>query len=196
MIRLEKLLTWSSCITYDEGHVINEYIATICFHNEVEDESQQRIAYNRMKWWIYDVMQGCVLIHEEDPLLEEYRSTRQRVLALPNDPVDHLVAMMLYLKLNAIMEQKLIIDEIRLSSEQGDHVCYLHSNDVDEIVFDTQGWWIDSGPVWQNRSDLGRDDNVVALDRPTSWDDIGLAWDQPQHQSQVVYADFGKNAKK
>jgi hypothetical protein len=196
MIRLEKLLTWNSCITYDEGHVINEYVATIGFHNESENEQQQSLAYQRLKWWIYDVMQGALIINEEDPLLEMYRSTRQQVLAVPGDPVDHLVTMMLYLKLNAIMEGRLIIDEIKLSSEQGDHVCYLHSNEEDGIVFDTQGWWVDPRPIWQTRAANAILDNVVSLDRPCEWADLGLGWDQSQRQSQVVYADFGRNEKK
>lgn len=193
MIRLEKILTWCSAISYDESHVINEYIATLTLHNGTDDDNQQSVAYERMKWWMHHAMSDSILLDENDPLLSAYKSTRQRVLVLPSEPVDHLVAIMLYLKLNAIMEGRLIIDEIKLSSDQGDHMCYLYSEYSDGAVFDIKGWWNDPRPAWKHKDATQNDSNIVELNREFEWTDVGLGWDQDKGQdSNVVHADFGK----
>lgn len=193
MIRLEKLLTWNSSICYDDVHVINDYIATISLHTNGHDQDQQNIAYERMKWWIEHVLANSVLLNEADPLLPAYQATRQRVLVVPDDPVDHLVAVMLYLKLNAIMEDRLILDEIRLSSEQGDHMCYLHSEETDAIEYDTTGWWIDPRPIWFIPTANRHQTNVLSLPKTLEWSDLGLSWNAGQEPTDtVVVADFNR----
>ena len=194
MIRLEKVFSWYNCISYDEGHVINEYIMTLNMYEGVIDPDQQNTAYNRMKWWITNVLTNSIVLNESDPLLDTYRATRQRVLAVPSDPVDHLMTMLLYLKLNAIMQDRLIIDEIKLCSEQGDHMSYLHSSHIDQVLFDTQGWWTDSEPTWENITPTN--DAVVALPNKIKWRDLDLGWEDDPVESSVVYVDFGKNANK
>lgn len=196
MIRLEKLLTWSSSITYDDSHDINDYVMHTSFYSQIDDEHQQAVAYERMKWWIHSVMQGALLIHQDDPMLPAYLGTRQRVLALPDNPVDHLVIAMLFCKINAIMESRLIIDELKLSSSQGDEVWYRFSDQDDLVFAEGQGWWTHFGPVWHDRDTEPGGNNIVNLDRGLDWSDLGLGWAQSTHDSQVVYADFSKNAKK
>lgn len=196
MIRLEKLLTWTSAITYDEGHAINEYIMQVGFYNTVDDDRQQAVAYERMKWWINSAMTDAVLISRDDPFLSAYQKTRQRVMVLPDDPVDHLVTVMLYFKLNAIMEGRLIIDELKLSSDQGDNVWYLYNEMSDPVGLDHKSWWLDPRPIWHDRETLQSEQNVFNLSRESDWSDLGLGWSTDEQDSRVVYADFGKNAKK
>jgi hypothetical protein len=196
MIRLEKLLTWTSAITYDEGHAINEYIMQVGFYNTVDDDRQQAVAYERMKWWINSAMTDAVLISRDDPFLSAYQKTRQRVMVLPDDPVDHLVTVMLYFKLNAIMEGRLIIDELKLSSDQGDNVWYLYNEMSDPVGLDHKSWWLDPRPIWHDRETLQSEQNVFNLARESDWSDLGLGWGTDEQDSRVVYADFGKNAKK
>jgi hypothetical protein len=192
MIRLEKMLTWTSAICYESAHAINEYIVTLSLHEGTQDQIQQNVAYQRLKWWISEVMHGSVMINQNDNLTQAYQQTPQRVLALPSDPVDHAVAMMLYLKINAIMEGRLILDEIKLGSEQGDHMCYLHSNEIDGIYFEGGGWWDDPGPVWQYVQDQNHESNVVNLIKKSTWRDQGLGWESPTETDQVIVVDFAR----
>lgn len=192
MTRLQKSLTWTCDLTYDEGHVVNEYLITLDLLAASTDEYEQSIAYQRLKWWISSVLQGSVFINQHDPLLSAYSATRQKVLVFPSDPVDHLVAMTLYLKFNAIMEERLIVTEIKLSSDHGDHMCYLYSNNKDGVINDNQGWWVDPSPSWHWEQD-SQESNVVDLCQRFSWKELDLGWQQQtNHESKVIFKDFSQ----
>jgi len=192
MIRLQKTVAWCSAITYDQGHVINQYHGTLKLHTGTEDQTQQTLAYERLKWWIQNVLDHSVLINHDDPMLQTYGQTRQRVLAMPDDPVDHLLCMVLYLKFNAIMEGRLTLAELELSSEQGDHMAYVHSNDHDGAIADDHGWWIDPAPVWYDDNHVPAQGKVVELNRKFSWEDLDLGWNQTatDQAATVLFPDF------
>lgn len=196
MIRLEKLLTWTCCVSYDQGHVVNQYLLHLEFGNGTDDEQQQTTAYQRMKWWIHEVMQDSLLLNQQDELLPIYISTRQRVLAMPADPVDDVVALMLFYKLNAIVEQRLIIDRIKLSSDQGDNVWYVHGNDEPLVELEATSWWLDPSPAWVDKDCMkfSNQSKVVELERRSSWEDLGLGWEpsESKPQGDVIFTDFGK----
>jgi hypothetical protein len=193
MIRLQKMFAWNNAVTYDGGHVINEYIATLEMETGVDDQNQQAVAYERLRWWIANVLSHSVMINENDAQVQNYLNTRQRVLMLPSDPVDHLVAMILYLKFNAIMEGRLILNEIRLSSEQGDHMTYIHSDELDGSINDDRGWWVDPGPHCHNDVPRSAHRKVVELNRKVAWEDLELGWDRTNNNTgTVIFPDFQK----
>lgn len=189
-------MTWTCCVSYDQGHAVNQYLLQIEFGSDTDDENQQTVAYQRIKWWIHEVMQGCVLLNHQDELLPAYLGTRQRVLAMPVDPVDDVVALMLYYKLNAIVEQRLSIDRIKLSSDQGDNVWYVHGNDEPPVQIEPTSWWLDSAPTWIDKDCMKfpSQAKVVELERRSTWEDLGLGWadtdDRPD--GNVIFTNFGK----
>lgn len=196
MIRLEKLMTWTCCVSYDQGHVVNQYLLQMEFSSGTDDEQQQTTAYQRIKWWIHDVMQNSLLLNQTDELLPVYANTRQRVLAMPADPVDDVVALMLFYKLNSIVEQRLVIDRIKLSSDQGDNVWYVHDNDEPPVEIEPNSWWLDSGPTWIDKDCMkfSTEHKVVELERRSSWEDLGLGWEpqSDQPQGNVIFTEFGR----
>lgn len=195
MIRLQKSIAWRSAITYNGGHAINQYQATLDLLDSQtgqENEVQQAVAYERLKWWIDNVLDHSVMISEHDDMVPAYLATRQRVLIMPEHPVDHLIAMVLYLKFNAIMEGRMVVDEIRLSSDWGDHMVYLHSNERDGSIADDRGWWVESGPQWHSLADPLPQGKVVELSRKMGWEEIGLGWEQHDGQDTgtVIFPNF------
>jgi predicted Fe-Mo cluster-binding NifX family protein len=64
-----------------------------------------------------------------------------KVIALPEEPVDQIIGMMLYSKLSAVMEGCMLIRSIMLSSTAGDNVIYEHDAQESVAPFDQPGWW-------------------------------------------------------
>ena len=175
--------------------MINHYRVDVSIITNTNDHQQQNVAYERMKYWIHEVMQDSILINEDNDLIDNLAQMDARVLAMPNEPVDQLVGIMLYLKLNAIMEDRMLVTDVEICSSQGDFTTYLH-NMKENIGSDLakEGWWSDSKPTWESvRSrDQGK---VVNLGRVTEWKIYDLDWKDPTEaeKDSVVFANFKKD---
>lgn len=192
-LRISKSWEWSSGIVLDGNYIINDYQATVEMHTQGDNESEHLRALERQSWWICDVLQDAVLLAYNDQLVPLYQQTGQRVIALPYPPFDHTLLVMLYCKLNAIMEQRLVVSQVHLGSRQGQGVIYSHHTEDDLFDFVLDGWWCESHPIWSNNVPRTDQESVIALERTPDWHDLGLAWISNLDSSQIV--DF-RNGKK
>jgi hypothetical protein len=189
MITLAKNWEWNSAVVYDDGYAINSFSARVHMVTGTDSQYEQGVAYHRMKWWMTEAMPSATLIHQKNPLLPIYQQTGQRIIILPEEPVDHLVSMMLFCKLNSMMQERITVIQIELTSTQGDRMWYIHSADDPLLDLDYPAWWFDSLPSWGDHTQC--DTNVVDLPSMNDWHNLGLGWEVVNHQSNnVVFADF------
>lgn len=191
-IRISKTWEWNSGIVLGKEFCINDYAASIEMFTEGDNEADHRRALERAQWWFQDVLQDAVLIEYDDTLRAAYEKTGQRIIALPYTPIDHVILMMLYCKLNAIMEQRLVVSQIHLSSTVGNRVTYSHHMDDDLMGFEVDGWWCEHHPIWANNTQRPLPDSVINIDRQLEWHDLGLTWESEEKDSTVVDFRDGK----
>lgn len=196
-VRLKKKFAWSTGMIYQGQFYINHYAADISMLTLSGDSVEQNIAYERIETWISDVLNGSVMIDSSDPLMETWQETGARLLALPTQPVDQIVGIMLYCKLNAITQDRLTITGVNLSSSLGDDMVYLHSYDESIGPFQEEGWWTDTRPSWsqEKRQNTGK---VIRLDRLPEWNDYNLDWKESINAETdgVVFAKFSRDETK
>jgi len=194
-VRLRKIYQWLGGIIWDDQYMINSYEILVRMTTNTEDQELQNIAYHRMNYWIYDVMLDSVLMAEGNQQSSTYQATNQRVILLPEEPVDQLVGIMLFSKLNAIMEGNILVTELCISSRVGDDMAYYHSAEENLGPFEQPGWWNDSRPIWSAGVPKRSGNKVVTLGRAAEWNDHDLAWTASTDQdTSVVFANF-KNTK-
>ena len=126
-VRLRKTLSWLGSYVHQDQFNINRYTVTLDLATVSTDHHEQNVAYERLKFWFYDVMQDSILIRDSNPDLKKWTATGARIICLPDDPVDQLVGIMLCLKLNAIMEGRITCTHVSVASELGDDMAYLHN---------------------------------------------------------------------
>ena len=195
-VRLKRNLAWYSAVVHDDQFLINRYDAGFTLLTVTESHEEQNVAYERMKAWVYDIMADAIFISQTHPRLDAYRKTGAKVITFPGEPVDQVVGIMLHLKLNSIMENRIVVTDVELSSEVGDNMKYLHSagESLGPLVQDS--WWVDSRPVFADAPRRGKN-KVIALDRMAEWKDYDLAWDDADDaETKVVFANFNKNENK
>ena len=195
-VRLIKTYHWSSGVIWDGSFMINNYEARLDLLAETPDPELQNLAYNRMNYWIYNVMQDAVLIGPDNDTIAAYQATGQRLVIMPDEPVDQLVGMMLYSKLNAIMEQHIRISELAIGSRLGDDMFYVHDQEEDLGPFSDLGWWQDPRPRWSDAKSRRSKNNVIAINRAPEWKELDLDWNPAAQQNQdsdVLFASFRKD---
>lgn len=195
-VQLKKRFEVLTGQVYQGRYMTNRYSADLDLLTVSEHSDQQNIAYDRMKFWMYEVLQDSILISDRSERLVAWGATDARILALPEEPVDQIVGIMLYLKLNAIMENRMVVTRVSLASAEGDNTYYIHNHGEGLGALGDSGWWADSRPCWilpQTHRDHGK---IVTLDRVPEWVDHDLGWadDHQDKKDTVVFADFRRDA--
>lgn len=197
-VRLKKSFGWYSGVVYHDRFMINHYSAELSMLTVSPDNRQQNLAYERMKYWVYQILDDSILIAHDHPLIDQYQETNARIIALPEEPVDQIIGIMLYLKLNAIMENRMVITDTELWSKAGDGMSYMHSHG--ESLGDalgTDGWWTDNRPTWYDLRPQPNEGNIVSLGRAPEWKAHDLEWeDAGDQENSVVFAKFNRDDDK
>lgn len=195
-VRLKRKVAWSSGLVFQEKFCVNHYTVELSLMTLTTDPLEQNIAYDRLKHFVYAILGDSILISTDSKSLSKWQDTGTQMVVLPEEPVDQIVGMMLYSKLNAIMEGRIIVTDIELSSHQGDDMIYCHSDDENLGPFDSDGWWTDVTPNTHSRVKTGTK-KVVALGKKLEWTDFDLDWESTKEDSSsVVFANFKQDENK
>jgi hypothetical protein len=192
-VRIVCPLSFTAGIHYNGELQMNNYTVKLFILTNSLDGTINNIALDRIKYFVYREMDSTIFInHKEEEQCRLYLDANIKITTIPEEPIDQLVGIMLFNKLTAIVEDRLIIDEIEISSGLGDGIVYIHSQEenVDDLPI----------PEWWSTSDLAHcdaafldDDEYITLANMTIWRDLELQWPdeaEPEVGNTVVFADF------
>jgi hypothetical protein len=196
-VRLEHQFQFTAG-TYLDGklHMNNYYLKLEMITLSV-DGVEQNIALDRIRHMLFRHFQDCIFIKDDDvDAIDKFQSAEVNVVILPETPVDQIIGIMLYCKLNAIMQDRLCITQCKISSELGQNLWYLQCDEEDVGPFEELGWWHTPDP---NTFEKNRNySNIIRLQKNSSWHDYHLEWDDElllTSDNSTVLA-FGKDDEK
>jgi hypothetical protein len=197
-----------SIITCEDDRILpNKYHVVINLITVDENSSYQNIALERIIFFIKEIFENSLLISLEHPKLEDIVNiwNPNHLAIFPEDPIDHIIGIILYHKLSAIIEEHLIIDNIVIKSDLSkvgytvDDFSEFEQCDC-ENCRDIIPWW--------NRSDISTTD-FDQITQAISWKEIDLDWNRPEisddeekldvefdpevEQPEIVVLDGGNN---
>ena len=194
-VRLQYDIDFMAGIYYEDSLQLNQYSVSLDLITKTTDAEQTNIAMNRLKSFIWSELENTVFINQVHEEKAEMMSLLGiNVTTLPEEPVDQLIGIMLYCKLNAIMEGRMIITDLNIQSTLGDQVWYLHNEEDALGPFVDDGWWTLSNTQHEHIELETVSQNVVKV-TTTGWQEYGLEWpDEVKHTANtVVFANFPKN---
>lgn len=197
-VRLEYSADFISGVHWDSSMLMNNYTIRLYMMTNCSDSVSQNIAFERLKYYIHAQLNHGIFVNQTNgTAIENYHCAGLKTLELPAEPVDQLLGIMLYCKLNAIMEGRIVVNEIEISSDLGERMVYLHAADENLGPFEELGWWhdVDLPPKDTLESNS---DKVVAMNI-NAWRELELDWPEStgsEEDNTVVFADFGKDDTK
>ena len=196
-VRLKYDLPFTAGIHHNGSFYMNNYTLRVLMATVSEDPDDQTTAFERLKYFICTCMESTVFIDvDETEQCDRYVQAGLRITTMPGEPVDQLIGIMLYHKLNAVMENRMIVFETELSSAMGEYMVYLHSEEENTVGYIQPEWWTTADLIHSNHA-LANSDNVVSIPQATDWRDLDLAWSDlappTDHGNIVVFADFKPN---
>jgi len=196
-VRLQYDLEFVAGIYYDNQLQLNTYSVVMNLVTKTKDPTSINIAMERLKWFVYGELANTVFFgpHSMDQA-ELFYSIGVNVTTLPEEPVDQIVGMMLYNKLNAIMENRMSVVSLDISSTLGDGVWYQHDEeDMQGPFASPNGWW-NLASLQHETIELDDVPNNVVKVISTGWRELELDWPEDTTTTTgntVVYANFAKN---
>ena len=196
-VRLKYDLHFNAGVYYNSNTILNNYSLRLWMITNTELAEDQNTAFERMKYFVYNHVDNTMFIDRaEQEQCAKFLQAGLSITTMPGDPVDQLIGIMLYHKLNAIMEQRMTIVETELSSSQGQAMTYLHSEGENTLGVEAPTWWL-SADLAHSDFALPESEKVVSMQTTTAWRDLDLAWSDlttpTDHGNIVVFADFKPN---
>ena len=191
-VRIAQLLSFNAGAWYDGGMEMNEYTAKLWMITQSPDPEEQNIAFRRMKHFVYTQLDSTIFVDSDDcDKCVELANAGLSVTTMPGIAVDQLIGIMLFYKLNAVMEGRIAIVEVEISA--GDTVVYLHSENETSENLIIPDWWT-SADLAHNNLELSGTEKVLSIPQNNAWRDLDLAWPDQATENEtgniVVFADF------
>lgn len=198
-VRLKHSLTFTAGVYYGGEMRMNHYNLTLHMITNSSDAVDHNVAFERLKYFVYNQLDSTIFINQEHAeKCQQFASAGLTVTTLPGDPVDQLIGLMLHYKLNAIMEDRIIVDETEISSMMGDNMTYLHSDNENTDIGVVPAWWSTADTVHSDYISV-KTEKIVNMHANTVWRELNLSWPETTASSGtgniVVFADFNNESK-
>lgn len=198
-VRLQYNLEFAGCIHMEHMLQVNQYQINLGLETQSTDRQAINVAMDRLKCFIKSELADAVFINQaHSDLAEVLQMVGANVVTLPEEPVDQIVGLMLFCKLNAIMEGVMVVTTLDICSTLGDEVWYEHTEEDAIGPLADEGWWHLADTTHNNLTAEEPGDNVVKVPSNSWATEYGLMWPDavdktPKSKHTVVYAKFPKN---
>lgn len=174
-VRLEFNTHILAGVYWDNKVLFNDYFVRCDMITGTKDNVEQNIALERTKHILFNRMTNSVFIDSrEKAAIKKLEAAGVKTAILPEQPVDQIIGMMLFSKLDAVMEGRIIITQLKLSSEIGDSITYCQNDQESIGPFANKGWWNNPEPICSDsRSSSGK---VVPINPGDTWQSLDLHW--------------------
>ena len=194
-VRLQYTMNFTAGVHYHEQMIMNNYMLKVFMITNTAVAENTTIAFERLKYFIAELDSTVFVNSEKQLACQQYVNAGIKITTLPVDPVDQIIGVMLFHKLNAIMEDRIIMVETELSSVLGDSMVYIHSENetADNLVI--PDWWMTPDLVHCD-TDLIDNDKVLAIHQAGAWRELDLGWIdtvQSDQTGNIVFADFKRD---
>ena len=175
--RVEKDFVFLSSVYFDETHMINLYNMTLYIDILTENDQEQLIAMERIFYFLTHYVENSVFINKkEKKQIQAYEKAGIQVLALPEDPFDQIVGLILLRKFNSITEGRVHVSEIKFGSKLSADIRFHNVDEESEEFDDESAWYNESALNVASTIKKTKKQKIVKFNDIEDWNKIGLVW--------------------
>jgi len=183
-------LEFSAIIVNADKIYPNNFKLSLNLITATEDNYQQNVAYQRIMFLIEEIVNNSIIVTTENPILEDITDifNNNHFMILPDEPYDQVLGYILFNKISAIMEERLIIDNLIISSNLNNIKYTIDEfNEFEEDEELIEHWW--------DRSDISCSDDPNEIECNISWEDIDMEWEEPTDEEEPTEIVFNPEKK-
>lgn len=187
-VRLKINFDFLASAYLDSQVFCNRYLLELDLISNTMDHIDQNVALDRMRHMLYHEFSNSLFVSDEKPdIAEKFNQLGFKTCAIPGPPVDQLLGIMLFAKLNAVMQERLFVTQLKISSDLGDKLVYCQDSEEDLGPFEYTGWWHNPDNSIQAVTTGKKSGNVVDLGTKIDpWHQFGLEWSKDLDSESVI----------
>lgn len=173
-IQIEKDFTFLAAIHFTKKFMLNLYELNAKMEVLTENVREQNIAIERMNYFLGTYIEDAIFIQDiEKEAIQNYNTAGIKTCVVPEEPYDQIIGMILINKCNAIMEDRIVINDITFGSKLSALIKFNINGEVAKLEYPETSWY--------NKStlsvvDKGKKDKIVNLFDKNTWAELGLTW--------------------
>ena len=188
-------------VWWDDHLIMSTYTATFKMITATDSPVDTNTALDRLKYIVEEYLPDSVFINETNTdQIELLQAAGIKTVAMPEEPVDQIIGMMLYSKISAVMDGRILLRSVMLSSTAGDDVIYEHDLSESTAPFDETGWWTQPTPICEPEPKHNAETNLFVLSPTNPWRELGLEWigdaDEADTGNVLVFTEFRNDKDK
>lgn len=171
---------------YDNEFLVNSYSVKLQLITQSEDPNDHPVCIGRIRT-VFELLENTVFVdqHHRDKI-RELTDCGIHVVAFPQEPIDQIVGVVMFEKINAVLEGRMRVTDLDLNSDCGGNIWFLHNDHETVKEIPDSGWWSEPGPSCNNYHSANQGKKVVKLKKTINWKLFDLDWDSAQSKQTVI----------
>jgi hypothetical protein len=169
-----------------DDFIVNNYAINLQLITQSHDAADHAICIGRVRA-ILDQLENTVFINGDHvDKIAQLSDCGFRVITFPQEPIDQIVGIVLYEKLNAVLENRMRVTDLDICSDSGDNIWFMHSEHEVITAVPKTNWWGDSTPSCLPSTQVSQEKKVVKLKKQISWKSLDLDWGSNAPSETVI----------
>jgi hypothetical protein len=171
---------------FADQFIVNNFSVNLQLITQSSDPADHSICMGRIRT-VFDALEHSMLINEHHTdKIKDLINCGFCVTAFPQEPIDQIVGIVLFEKLNAVLEGRMRVTDLDICSDLGDNIWFMHSEHEKISAIPDSGWWTESTPDCNVSEPTATEKKVVKLRKQSSWANFDLGWCSAQPSETVI----------
>lgn len=173
-IQIQKDFTFLAAIHFEKKFMLNLYELSAQMEVLTENVREQNIAIERMNYFLGTYIEDAIFIEDtEKEAIQNYNNAGIKTCIVPEEPYDQIIGMILINKCNAIMENKIVINQVIFGSKLSNLIKFNIDGEVSQLEYPENAWY---NKNTLSVTEKGKKDKIVNLFDKNTWAELGLTW--------------------
>jgi hypothetical protein len=161
---------------FGDEFLINNFAVNLQLITKSHDANDHSVCMGRVRT-VIDQLEHSIFVHQDNvDKIDAFIKCGLRVTAFPQQPIDQIVGIVLFEKLNAVLENRMRVTDLDICSDLGDNIWFMHGENEKVSAIPSTGWWTDASPMCNVVHKSAAEKKVVKLHKQLNWKSFDLEW--------------------
>lgn len=176
MTRIQKEYSFLAGVYFENKINLNLFDINMSMVVDTESFEDQNVANGRLNYFFHDVIEDCMFVNEKNTtIIDKLIDLGSTVCTLPDDPWDQVIGVVMFKKINSILEGRIILTDLLIGSKLGGGVKFdLMDEELTDMCIDKK-WYNQPFPNINDVHNQKTGKKVVSLFKE-NWSKVNLNW--------------------